>query len=83
MDLNVLAERTLSHCEEKGWDRGWVHAGCYLHLEVSEFVEALRQKNGLDTNEEAADVLFVLFSTLAAHDIQVSDVLKTLRRRFS
>ena len=50
-------------CEQKGWGRGWKEVGTYLHLEVSEYIEAMRGKRG-NINEEAADILFVRLSSL-------------------
>ena len=45
-------------CELMGWDKGWSKGGCYIHLEVSEFIEALRGKG--DPLDELGDVLFAL-----------------------
>jgi phosphoribosyl-ATP pyrophosphohydrolase len=50
-----------------------------LHLEASEFTEALRGKG--DFEQEAADVLFVLLSTMEAHNIGVDWVLEILEQR--
>ncbi len=79
VDLKELAAMALIKCRKQGWDRNWLEIGCYLHLEVSEFVEALRGK-GVDPDPaaEAADVLFVLLSTLEAHDIDLDDVVAKL-----
>ena len=42
VDLKEMAMRAMTKCLRRGWDRGWLEIGCYMHLEVSEFVEALR-----------------------------------------
>ena len=76
-DLDVIAQRALKICQDRGWERDWSGAGCYLHLEVSEFIESMRNKRGTMV-EEAGDVLFVLLSTLAAHGVQISEVLDTM-----
>lgn len=79
VDLKELAAMAMIKCRKRGWDRSWLEIGCYLHLEVSEFVEALRGKGeDPDPAGEAADVLFVLLSTLEAHDIDLDDVIAKL-----
>lgn len=60
--LARLARKSYAHCQRNGWSRDWREAGCYLHLEASEFTEALRGKG--DFEQEAADVLFVLLSAM-------------------
>ena len=77
--LARLARKAYAHCQQKGWSRDWREAGCYLHLEASEFTEALRGKG--DCEQEAADVLFVLLSTMEAHGIGVDWVLEILEQR--
>ncbi len=77
--LARLARKAYAHCQRNGWSRNWREAGCYLHLEASEFTEALRGKG--DFEQEAADVLFVLLSTMEAHNIGVDWVLEILERR--
>lgn len=73
--LEELAQKAATLCKERGWGRDWREGGCYLHLESSEFTEALRGKG--DPEKEAADVLFVLASTCAANGI---DFIKVLER---
>ena len=77
--LARLARKAYAHCQQKGWSRDWREAGCYLHLEASEFTEALRGKG--DFEQEAADVLFVLLSTMEAHNIGVDWVIGILEQR--
>lgn len=59
-----LAEEARFICLEKGWSRDWKEVGTYLYLEVGEYIEAMRGKRG-NVNEEAADILFVLLSSLS------------------
>lgn len=73
--LTELAELALAVCKQQEWARDWERAGCHLHLEASEFIEALRGKNQLDVTQEAGDVLFVLLSTCVANNIDVRQVL--------
>lgn len=79
--IDAVAEKALAACQSKGWKRGWVEGGCYLHLEASEFVEALRGKGDSSPEEEAADVLFVLLSMLAHRGTKPSDVLAILDKK--
>lgn len=83
MDINTMAERCLTFCKHKGWDRTWGQGGCYLHLESSEFVEALRGKGDNTPVEEAGDVMFVLFSMLANYNLKPSDALNALDAKLS
>ena len=63
------------------WERNWSNGGCYLHLEVSEFIESLRGKGDSSPAAEAGDVLFVLLSMLKAHNIDIQEVLFILNER--
>lgn len=77
--LEKLSEKTLDLCNKKGWKRDW-QAGVYLHLEASEFIEALRGKHGCPI-EEAGDTLFVLLSICAANGIKIDEVVDRLNRK--
>lgn len=70
---NNAAESALLYCQSKNWDRNWSNGGCYLHLEVSEFIEALRGKG--DAQAELGDVLFVLGSIAAQHGLDMNEAL--------
>lgn len=74
--LEKLADRCIRACNKKGWKRNWSNGGCYLHLEASEFIEALRGKG--ERYSEAADVLFVLLAMFRHHDMDISDVFQSL-----
>ncbi len=76
--LTQLATLALEKCRREGWPRDWSNGGVYLHLESSEFIEALRGKRGLP-EDEAADVMFVLLSMLEAHAIPIDTVLGKLQ----
>lgn len=80
-DLKELALLSKLVCEKMGWSRGWQNAGCYLHLEASEFIEALRGKGESPPEAEAADVLFVLLSTCLGNNIDLDDVSKYFKDR--
>lgn len=62
-----MRERILNMMRKRGWALDWSSRGVYLHLEVSELIEAVRGKAG-NTLEESADVLIVLLS-LSPHDL--------------
>ena len=76
--LDKLANKCLEICNKKNWKRGWSHAGCYLHLEVSEFIESLRGKCKDIPEKEAADILFVLLSTMKANNVSIKKTINEL-----
>ncbi len=87
--LQAIACAALSKCRRREWKRDWVHGGVYLHLEVSEFIEALRGKRtktlenfdataANDAESEAADVLFVLLSTIAQSGLSIQRIVARL-----
>lgn len=77
--LVELAAAGLAVCKENGWKRDRQHGGLYLHLEASEFVEALRGKGTSTPEAEAADVLFVLITVCAANGVSLEKALSHLR----
>lgn len=79
--IEQVAAKARRVCEEKGWKRNWSNGGCYLHLEASEFIEALRGKGDEPPENEAADVLFVLLSMLHYEDISAQKVLEILDKK--
>lgn len=76
-ELDVLAARARAKCIAKGWKTDWSSRGCYLHLEASELIEAIRGKRGTPQGE-AADLLFVLLSLLAEYRVEAHLVLAAL-----
>jgi len=79
--LGEVASKSIQVCEQQGWKRGWSNGGCYLHLEVSEFIEALRGKGDEPPEFEAADVMFVFLSMLKGHDIDPDEVIEILDKK--
>lgn len=75
-ELEKLATRCIRACNKKGWKRNWSNGGCYLHLESSEFIEALRGKG--ERYSEAADVLFVLFAMFRHDGMNLKKVFDSL-----
>jgi NTP pyrophosphatase (non-canonical NTP hydrolase) len=75
--LSILAEGAHNRCKEEGWERDWKEGGCYLHLEVSEFIEALRGKRGV-MEEEVAHILFVCLSIAKENNLNMKRVVSHL-----
>jgi len=46
VDLRKYMEDISGVCAREHWDKDWSNGGVYMHLEVSEFIEALRGKGG-------------------------------------
>jgi NTP pyrophosphatase (non-canonical NTP hydrolase) len=82
MDLNELSEKLSDKiaqvCALKKWDKDWLKGGCYIHLEVSEFIESLRGKGNDPPEKEAADVMFTLLAVMNHYNISIEAVLKQL-----
>lgn len=80
-ELERLAAKASEVCHQQGWSRHWCEGGCYLQLEVAEFIEALRGKGNEPPEDEAADVLFVLLSMLEGNGISPTKVLEILDKK--
>ena len=75
IDLYEFAEKSYDFTANKmGWSRHWTVGGCYLHLESSEFIEALRGKG--DPTEELGDVLMVLLSVAHYYKLDIHEAIK-------
>ena len=77
-DVQSLANKAHEVCRIRGWKRDWKDGGIQLHLEASEFIEALRGKGKSTPAEEAGDVLFVLLSMITENGTMIQDVLNAL-----
>lgn len=77
----MLMKRTHDFCKRRKWKRDWTNGGVYLHLEASEFIEALRGKG--DPEEEAGDVLFVLTSMMEEAGLEPERVLARLEEKLA
>jgi len=71
--LKKCSKEISETCEIMGWEKDWSRGGCYIHLEASEFIEALRGKG--DPLEELGDVLFTI---LAVADYYNLDLIQAL-----
>ena len=76
--INSISTDVLDVCKNKNWSVDWSARGCYLHLESSELIEAVRGKRG-DVLSEAADVLIVLMSITENAGIEFYDVIDKAR----
>ena len=76
-NLNKLSKDFYDFTVNKmGWNRDWLHGGCYLHLESSEFIEALRGKG--DPIEELGDVLLVLLSVAYHYKLDIGAAIEKI-----
>ena len=74
IDINSYVEFIREVCTAHGWKKDWSQGGCYTHLEVSEFIEAVRGKKG-DPVDELGDVLFTVLAVADYYGIGVEDAL--------
>lgn len=79
--LESVTEKAVQLCGQRGWVRDWRQGGVHLHLEASEFIEALRGKGDEPPQSEAGDVLFVLFTLLVAHGLSPRGALQDLNAK--
>jgi len=79
LDLKEYMKEVRGVCESKNWRKDWVRGGCYMHLEVSEFIEALRGKG--DPVEELGDVLFTIFAVADHYGIDPMEGIENNRRK--
>lgn len=75
-DLQKLADRIGLIAKERDWSKDWSSGGCYIHLEVSEFIEALRGKGDTTPESEAGDIIVSLFAVLDWYNIPIKKVFK-------
>lgn len=79
--MRRMAVDSLAACVKRGWRVDWSARGCYLHLEVSELIEACRGKGDSTKEQEAADVLLVFLSLVAAYRIDMDKVFSEFNRK--
>lgn len=81
--MRRMAVDARAACVKRGWRTDWSARGCYLHLEVSEFIEACRGKGESSKEEEAADVLLVFLSMCGAQRVDFDKVFSEFNRKLS
>jgi NTP pyrophosphatase (non-canonical NTP hydrolase) len=74
IDIDAYVKEVRGICESRGWKKDWSHGGCYVHLEVSEFIEAVRGKG--DPIDELGDVLFTVLAVADHYGIDVVNALE-------
>jgi NTP pyrophosphatase (non-canonical NTP hydrolase) len=83
MQLSPLAKACFDHAKSKGWTDDWRDRGVYMHLEVSELIEAIRGKGDSTPTDEAVDVMYVFCTIMSQYDIDPKEVLTRLEERVS
>ena len=73
-DLKDYMEEVRKVCDIMNWKKDWSRGGCYIHLEVSEFIEALRGKG--NPTDELGDVLFTLLAVADYYNINPIEAIK-------
>lgn len=74
LDLNTYIDEVRNICARHNWKKDWSHGGCYAHLELSEFIEAIRGKG--DPIEELGDVLFTILAVADFYGVDTNTALK-------
>ena len=73
-DFESYIEFIRDVCAKHNWKKDWSRGGCYIHLETSEFIEAVRGKG--DPIDELGDVLFTLLAVADYYDVDVIEALR-------
>ena len=74
MDIKEYSKFVYEVCKRKDWVKDWSQGGCYAHLELSEFIEAVRGKG--DPIEELGDVLFTVLAIADYYNIDPEEAIK-------
>jgi len=81
-EIDKFAKECFAFCNGMGFTKDWVRGGCYMHLEVSEFIEALRGKRG-DPLEELGDVLQSILSVAEHHGLSPTEAIQKCRSKMN
>ena len=81
VDIDEFAKKSLDFCKEMGWTKDWLKGGCYIHLEASEFIEALRGKG--DPLEELGDVLNTVLSVAEYYNLSPSEAILKSKKKMN
>lgn len=77
MNLRDYIKEIRSVCDAMEWKKDWSRGGCYAHLELSEFIEAVRGKG--DPVDELGDVLFTVLAVADYYGVDPVDAVKNHR----
>jgi len=80
MDPQDISDHIGEIVRRMGWKKDWANGGVYIHLEVSEFIEALRGKGESSAVSEAGDVIVSFFAVLDHYGIKVESVLRAAQQ---
>lgn len=80
-DIEEFSKETFDFANKMGYVKDWSRGGCYIHLEASEFIEALRGKG--NPIEELGDLLGTIFSVCENYGISVPDGIKSAREKMN
>lgn len=78
--IRAYTREVREKCTRNGWNKDWLGGGCYIHLETSEFIEALRGKGG-DPLDELGDVLFTLVAVADYYGLDIMDAIAMGREK--
>lgn len=81
INIDEFAKETFEFTKSMGWTKDWIKGGCYIHLEASEFIEALRGKG--DPIDELGDLLITIFSVCENYNIPITDGIKAARNKMA
>lgn len=81
IDIEKFSKETFEFTKSMGWTKNWIKGGCYIHLEASEFIEALRGKG--DPIDELGDLLITVFSVCENYDISITDGINAAREKMN
>ena len=73
-DLKEYVGEVRQVCANMNWKKDWSSGGCYIHLEVSEFIEALRGKG--DPVDELGDILFTVLAVADFYNIDIEKAIE-------
>lgn len=81
VDLKAYIDEVRKICELRKWKKDWSRGGCYAHLELSEFIEAVRGKG--NPTEELGDVLFTVLAVADYYGIDtITAIQQNLDKHF-
>lgn len=80
-DISEFSKETFEFTSKMGWTKNWIKGGCYIHLEASEFIEALRGKG--DPIDELGDLLITILSVCENYNISITDGIDAARRKMN
>lgn len=80
VDLRKYVADVNAVCEREHWSKDWSDGGVYMHLEVSEFIEAVRGKKG-DPLDELGDVLFTVFAVAGYYGLDPIEAINLSRKK--